>query len=47
MSQQCLTLCYVRRAAPLMEENWDSDKEKKQRMVAAAAGVMGEEEPVE
>ena len=46
MSQQCLTVCYVGRAAPPIEENWDSDKEKEQRMVVAA-GVMGEEEPAE
>jgi len=34
---------YVGRAAPLVEENWDSDEEEEQRAVAAA-GVMGEEE---
>ena len=34
---------YVGRAAPPVEENWDSDEEEEQRAVTAA-GVMGEEE---
>jgi hypothetical protein len=34
---------YVGRAAPPVEENWDSDEEDEERAVAAA-GVMGEEE---
>jgi len=34
---------YVGRAAPPVEENWDSGEEEEQRAVAAA-GVMGEEE---
>jgi len=33
----------VGRAAPPVEENWDSDEEDEERAVAAA-GVMGEEE---
>jgi len=43
-AQQCfLRSPYVGRAAPPVEENWDSDEEEEQRAVAAA-GVMGEEE---
>jgi len=34
---------YVGRAAPPVEENWDSDEEEEQQAVAAA-GVTGEEE---
>jgi len=38
-----LRTTYVGRAAPQVEENWDSDEEEEERAVAAA-GVMGEEE---
>jgi len=38
-----LRTTYVGRAAPPVEENWDSDEEEEER-AAAAAGVMGEEE---
>ena len=38
-----LRTTYVGRAAPPVEENWDSDEEDEERAVAAA-GVMREEE---
>ena len=37
---------YVGRAAPPVEENWDSYEEEEQQAMAAA-GVTGEEEPAE
>ena len=42
-----LRTTYVGRAAPSVEENWDSDEEEEERVVAAA-GVLRqeEEEPV-
>jgi len=38
-----LRTTYIGRAAPPVEENWDSNEEEEQR-AAAMAGVMGEEE---
>ena len=38
-----LRTTYVGRAAPPVEENWDSDEEEEERVVAAV-GVMREEE---
>ena len=38
-----LRTTYVGRAAPPVEESWDSDEEEEERAVAAA-GVLGEEE---
>ena len=38
-----LRTTYIRRAAPPVEENWDSDEEEEDRAVAAA-GVLREEE---
>ena len=35
---------YVGRAAPPVEENWDSDFEEEEQRTVEAAGVMGEEE---
>ena len=42
-----LRTTYIRRAAPPVEENWDSDEEEEQRAVAAARVMGGEEEPAE
>ena len=39
-----LRTTYVGRAAPPVEENWDSDEEEEERAVAAAGVVRGEEE---
>jgi len=38
---------YVGRAAPPVEENWDSDEEEEQRAVTAAGAMGEEEEPAE
>jgi len=42
-----LRTTYVGRAAPPVEENWDSDEEGEERAVAAAGVVRGEEEEEE
>jgi len=39
-----LRTTYVGRAAPPVEENWDSDEEEEERAVAAAGVVREEEE---
>jgi len=41
-----LRTTYMGRAAPPVEENWDSDEEEEERAVAAA-GVLREEEEEE
>jgi len=42
-----LRTTYIGRAAPPVEENWDSDEEEEQRAVAVAGVMGGEEEPAE